>query len=124
MLSEEQFSACIEALTRLGAVERVPGHRREGERLRLNVKAEGLLARIITEGKAEPPEGVDPGQWYSCVITKLLLEEKNIEVSKEEFVGMAAVIMGFMSEGAAMQELHSRYDRPLISHKRAERRSK
>jgi len=119
MLTEEQFSACIEALTRLGVVEKVPGDGREGQRLRLKVKAERLLARIITDGYGEPPKGVEPVPWFSCIILKILLEEKDIAVSKEEFTAMAAVIMGFMSEAAVERILHSGYDRPVISHWRA-----
>jgi hypothetical protein len=101
LLSEEQVSACIDALNRLGVVERVPDERTGTESFRLNLGVEGLLERIASKGYDDPPEGVDVVAWFSCMVLKSILEAKEIAVSKEEFAGMAAVIMGFISEGSA-----------------------
>jgi hypothetical protein len=121
MLSEEEVSSCINALTRLEVLERVSAKDNEGELFRFKVRAGRVIGRIIGGEFGEPPEGSELVPWLSCILLQILLEEEDIVVPKEQFTGMAAVIMGFMSEGAAMRRLHLGYDRPVISHERAKK---
>jgi hypothetical protein len=117
MLSEEQFSSSIEALSRLGLVERVEG--REGERFRLKLEGEGLLGRVFGGELGEPPEGPGLVPWFSCVALKSVLERKEVVVSRDEFTCMAAVLSGFMSEAEVSLRLRSGHGHPVISHRRA-----
>ena len=119
MLSEEEVSSCIEGLIRLGVLETVPEVPDRGELVRFIVPAEGLIGRIVGGEFGEPPEGVELVAWFSCIMLKILLEERDIPVSKREFTAMAAVMTGFMSEAAVERLLHAEYDRPMISQRRA-----
>jgi hypothetical protein len=119
MLSEEEVSSCINALIRLGALESIRAQDRKGEMFRFKIRAERVIGRVIGGEFGEPPEGVELVPWLSCILLQILLEQNDIAVSKEMFMGMAAVIMGFMEEGAVMRKLHSEYDRPIISRVRA-----
>jgi hypothetical protein len=122
MLNEEQVTSYIDGLIRLGVLHKVPG-KDEDELIRFKVDADRLMGRIFSGEFGEPPEGVDVVAWFSCILLKILLEEKDLAVSKEEFTGMAAVIMGFISEAAVMRMLHTDYDRPVISQTRPKKKS-
>jgi hypothetical protein len=119
MLSEEQFSSCIEALTRLGLVEKVPGERRGHERLRLKLETEGVLGRILGGEVGEVPKGSGLVPWFSCALLKIVLDERGVVATKEEFTGMAAVLAGFMSQAELSLRLQPGDDRPVISQRHA-----
>jgi hypothetical protein len=119
MLSEEEFTHSIEVLMRLGVLEAVPADRQRDELLRFKVPEGGLVARIVGGEFGEPPEGVELVAWFSCILLKILVEAGDASVSKEEFIAMAAILTGFMSEAAVVRLLHSPYDRPMISRVRA-----
>jgi hypothetical protein len=121
MLSEEQVSSCIDGLIRLGVLHRVPGRAGEEELIRFKMGTDGLIGRIFHGEYGEPPEGVDVVPWFSCILLKALLEEEKVSVSREQFTGMAAVIMGFVSEGAVPQAQPSGQDEAVISQRRPNR---
>jgi|SRR5271163_3183426 len=120
MLSDEQFSSCIEALVRLGVVERVEGGA-GGELLRLNLPTEGVLGRIFGGEFGEPPSGPGLVPWFSCVVLKILLDAKGVIVTKEEFTGIAAVLAGFMTKADMARTLRLVGDRPVIRQRSAKR---
>jgi hypothetical protein len=121
MLTDEQFSSCIEALSRIGVVERVAGEGAKGERLRLKLETQGVIGRIFGGEMGDPPRGPGLVPWFSCAALKILLDEKGLVVSKEEFTAMAAVIAGFMTEADLERRPRPGDDRPLISQSRAKR---
>jgi hypothetical protein len=118
MLSQEQFSACIDELIRLGVVKKVRGRSGHSELLQLSVPIEHLAARIMEEGYDEPPDGAAIIPWFACVSLKILLDEKGIAVSREELAGLAAVVLGFISESSVMHTLHSRLNQPIVTPQR------
>lgn len=120
MLSQEQFSACIDALIHLGVVKKVETDSSDEELLRLSVPFEHIISRMVAAGYDQPPEGVDAVPWFACVMVKVLLDEKGIVVSKDELAGMASVVMGFISESSVMNTLQSRLNRPVIAPRRRE----
>ena len=124
MLNEDQLSVCIDALIRLGIIETVAGDGREGELLRLKAPPQRLVARILSEARGGPPEGMDLIPWFSISLVKTLLDVKKIQVPRDELAGMAAVVMGFITEGSVMQELRVGYSRPAVSRKLARKGSK
>jgi hypothetical protein len=115
MLTEEQVSSYVNALIRLGVLHKVPGQDGDDEVIRFRVQSKRILGRILEGEFGEPPEGPEAVPWFSCMLVKMLLEERDIAVSKEEFTGMAAVIMGFMTEPAVSQKLQSSDGRLVIS---------
>ena len=121
MLSEEQFSSCVEAQTRLGVLEKVPHQTKQGGLLRLKVSPERIIPRVLAGEFGEFPEGDEVVPWFSCVLLKGLLEEKGIGVSKEEFTAMASVITGFMAEAAVVRGIRTRSNAPVIRRGRERR---
>lgn len=103
MLNEEQVSRYLDALVNLGAIERVPSAVGGPELFRLRVRDDRILGSILAGGLDEPPEGTDVVPWSACTIVKTLLEESQTSVSREEFAGISAVFMGFLSEGVVMR---------------------
>lgn len=124
MLSEEDVSSCIDRLIRLGVLAPVLEEGEGRELIRFNVPPEGMIGRIVGGEFGEPPEGVELVAWFSCIMLKILLEERDISVSKKDFIAMAAVMTGFMSKAAVDRILHSGYDRPVISQRRAKQGKK
>jgi hypothetical protein len=120
MLSEVKVSSCIDGLVRLGILER-QGERGGDELLGLKAMPKGVIGRVAGGEFGEPPEGVELLPWFSCILLKIHLEEKDVTVSKEEFTAMAAVIAGFMLEGAVKRGLSAGYGRPVLSHPRSRR---
>jgi len=118
MLSEEEVSSCIEGLIRLGVLESVLDAPNRGELVRFKVPTEGLITRIVGGEFGEPPEGVELVAWFSCIMLKILIEERDIAVSRKEFIAMAAVMTGFMSEAAVDKLLTSQHGSPVLSHRR------
>jgi hypothetical protein len=112
MLSEEQVSEYLEGLVRLGIVERLPPVAGL-ELFRLNLRDDKLLGRILSGDFGELPDGVELVPWSACTIVKVLLQERGVTVTKEELAGMAAVFMGFLSEGAIIDGLRVRNGRPV-----------
>jgi hypothetical protein len=98
MLNEEQVSSYVDALIGLGVLHKVRGQDGDDEVIRFKVKSKRIIGRILEGEFGEPPGGAEAVPWFSCMLVKVLLEERDIAVSKEEFTGMAAVIMGFMTE--------------------------
>jgi hypothetical protein len=123
VLSKEEFTSCIDALVEMGAVERGEGDDKR-ETLCLRVKTEGLIGRVVGGEFGEPPGGSGLLPWFSCILLKTLLEERDFFVTKDEFTGMAAVIAGFMSEAETESRLHAVLDKPLVSQRRARSRRK
>jgi hypothetical protein len=120
MLSDEQFSSCIEALVRLGAVERADRGGRGGL-LRLNLPTEGVLGRIFGGEFGEPPSGPGLVPWFSCVVLEILLDGKGVVVTKEEFTGIAAVLAAFMTKTDMARTMRLVGDRPVIRRRSAKR---
>jgi len=118
MLTEDQVSSCIDALVRLGALDKVAVEDGGGEQLRLKVLPERIVSRIAGGEFGAPPEGAELTPWLSCIILKTLLEERDVGVSKEEFTAMAAVLTGFLSEAALEPVARPDSGRPVISHRR------
>jgi hypothetical protein len=118
MLSEERFSSCVQTLSRLGVVERVEGG--DGERFRMKLEAEGVLGRVFGGEFGDPPDGPSLVPWSSCVILKIVLDDRRVAVSKEEFTAMAAVLAGFMAEAEVSLRLQSRHGRPVLSQRRTD----
>jgi hypothetical protein len=115
MLSEEEVSSYVDALIRLGVLHKVPGQDGDDEVIRFRVQSKKVVGRILEGEFGEPPEGADVVPWFSCMLVKMLLAERDIAVSKEEFTGMAAVIMGFMTESDLSERLHSDEARMVVS---------
>jgi hypothetical protein len=115
MLSEEQVSSYVSALIRLGVLHKVPGQDGDDEVIRFRVQSKRILGRILEGEFGEPPEGPEAVPWFSCMLVKMLLEERDIAVSKEEFTGMAAVIMGFLTEPEVSRKLQPSDGRLVIS---------
>jgi hypothetical protein len=107
MLSEEQVSSYVDALIGLGVLHKVPGQDGDDEVIRFRVQSKRIIGRILGGEFGEPPGGAGAVPWFSCMLVKVLLEERDIAVSKEEFTGMAAVIMGFMTEPGVSRRLQS-----------------
>jgi len=124
MLSEEDVSSCIDRLIRLGVLAPVLDEGDGGELIKFNVPPEGMIGRIVGGEFGEPPEGVELVAWFSCIMLKILLEERDTSVMKKDFIAMAAVMTGFMSKAAVDRLLHSEYDRPVISERRAKQERK
>ena len=123
MLSQDQFTACVDALIQLGVVKRVKARSGHDEMIQLDIPVERLVSRIVAAGYEEPPEGEDFVSWFAVVLTKVLLDEKRMVVSAEELAGMASIVLGFISESSAMRMLESKFDRPVIARgRRATRR--
>jgi hypothetical protein len=120
-LSEEQVSSSIDALIRLGVLHIVPNQDGGDEMIRFKVRSKRVIGRIFGGEFGEPPEGADAVPWFSCILVKTLLDERDIAVSKAEFTGMAAVIMGFMTEPAASLRLRSDDDGLVVSRARAKK---
>lgn len=120
MLNEQEISACIDVLIRLGIIENVPSAGREGEWLRMKTPSARVLSRIASDELPTPPEGVEFVPWFSISIVKALLDEEGIVASRDELAALASVIMCFMTEGEAMQALHAGSDGP-IRHRPAKR---
>jgi hypothetical protein len=114
MLSEEQVSSYVDALIRLGVLHKVPGRDGDDEVIRFRVQSK-RVGRILEGEFGEPPDGPEAVPWFSCMLVKMLLEEKDIAVSKEEFTGLAAVIMGFMTEPDVSRKLQSGDGRIVVS---------
>jgi hypothetical protein len=121
MLSEEQVSSYVDALIRLGVLHRVAGQEGDDEVIRFRVKSKRVIGRLLGGEFGEPPGGVEIVPWFSCMLVKVLLEERDIAVSKEEFTGMAAVIMGFMTEPDILRRLQSGEGRLVVSRAPAKR---
>ena len=121
MLSEEQVSSYVDALIGLGVLHRVEGQEGDDEVIRFKVKSKRVIGRILQGEFGEPPGGDEVVPWFSCLLVKVLLEERDITVSKEEFTGMAAVIMGFMTEPEVSRRLQSSERRLVISRAPAKR---
>jgi len=115
MLSEKEVSSYVDALIRLGVLHRVPGQEGDDEVIRFRVQSKRVVGRILDGEFGEPPEGADVVPWFSCMLVKMLLAERDIAVSKEEFTGMAAVIMGFMTEPDLSGRLQSDDARMVVS---------
>ena len=115
MLSEEEVSSYVDALIRLGVLHKVPGQDGDDEVIRFRVQSKRVVGRILDGEFGKPPEGADVVPWFSCMLVKMLLEERHIAVSKEEFTGMAAVVMGFMTEPDLSGRLHSDDARMVVS---------
>ena len=115
MLNDEQFSSCIEALSRLGVVERVAGEHGRGERLRLKLETEGVIGRIFGGELGDPPRGPELVPWFSCAVLKTLLDDKQVVVSKPEFTAMAAVIAGFLTEADVARRLRPEDHHQVVS---------
>ena len=123
MLSEEQVSSYVDALIRLGVLHKVPGRPGDDEVIRFKVQSKRIIGRILEGEFGEPPGGAETVPWFSCMLVKVLLEERDVAVSKEEFTGMAAVIMGFMTEPDVSRRLQSDDGRLVISRAPAKRGS-
>jgi hypothetical protein len=115
MLSEEEVSSYVDALIRLGVLHKVPGQAGDDEVIRFRVQSKKVVGRILDGEFGEPPEGADVVPWFSCMLVKMLLAERDIVVSKEEFTGMAAVIMGFMTEPEVSGRLRSDDARMVVN---------
>ena len=80
MLSEVKVSSCIDGLVRLGILER-QGERGGDELLGLKAMPKGVIGRVAGGEFGEPPEGVELLPWFSCILLKIHLEEKDVTVS-------------------------------------------
>lgn len=119
MLREEEVSSCIQGLIGLGVLEPVFKESDRGELFKLKIPPVRLIGRILGGEFGEPPEGIELVPWFSCVMLKILLKEAGASISKDKFIAMAAVVTGFMSDAAIHRRLHSHYDSPVISRRRA-----
>jgi hypothetical protein len=121
MLSEAEVSSYIDALIGLGVLHKVRGNDGDDEVIRFKVQSKKVIGRLLEGEFGEPPEGAEAVPWFSCLLVKMLLEERDLIVSKEEFTGMAAVIMGFMTEPDVSRRLQSDDRRLVISRARGKR---
>src|SRR6266849_2487562 len=121
LLSQDQFSACLDALIQLGVVRRVKSGSGHDDMIQLDIPVNHLIGRIIAAGYEEPPEGEDFVSWFAVVLMKVLLDERQMVVSAEELAGMASVVLGFISESSALRTIQDKFDRPVIAHGRRSR---
>ena len=115
MPSQGQLTAYVDALIQIGVVKRVKARSGHEEMIQLDIPVEHLASRIVAAGYEEPPEGEDFVSWFAVVLMKVLLEERRMIVSAEELAGMASIVLGFISESSAMENLPSRFDRPVVA---------
>jgi len=92
--------------------------------IRFKIEPDELVRRVLGGEFGELPEGEEMVPWFSCMLVKTLLEDRHMAVTKEEFTGMAAVIMGFMTEDSLLRRLHSSDDELVVSHRRTKKETK